>query len=204
VGGLRAALASGNAHKLVELRRLLPGWTLEALPLEYPPEDGLTYEDNARIKARFARAHAPAADWVLADDSGVEADALGGRPGIHSARWSGAWVETMLAELDGSDDRGGRYVCVLVAIAPDGAEVVARGELAGSFATAPRGSEGFGYDPIFVPAGESRTVAELGDAWKAEHSHRARAARALAERVHERRGGPLTGPASASRMRRGR
>ncbi len=89
----------------------------------------------------------------------------------------------MLAELAGSDGRGGRYVCVLVAISPDGEEVVTRGELAGSFSLEPRGTEGFGYDPIFVPAGETRTVAELGDAWKAEHSHRARAARALAARV---------------------
>ena len=179
MGGLRARLASGNAHKLEELRRLLPGWGLEALPLDYPPEDGSTYEENARIKARFARAHAPADEWVLADDSGVEADALGGRPGIQSARWSGAWVETMLTELADAENRGGRYVCVLVGISPAGEEAVARGELAGAFALEPRGSEGFGYDPIFVPAGETRTVAELGNAWKAEHSHRARAARAL-------------------------
>ncbi len=178
---MRVRLASGNAHKLEELRLLLPGWELDALPLDYPPEDGSTYEANALIKARFARAHAAADEWVLADDSGVEADVLGGRPGIHSARWSGAWVETMLAELAGRDDRAGRYVCVLVAIAPDGEEVAARGELAGSFALEPRGDEGFGYDPIFVPAGETRTVAELGDAWKREHSHRARAARAFAE-----------------------
>ncbi len=176
---MRVRLASGNAHKLEELRLLLPGWELDALPLDYPPEDGSTYEANALIKARFARAHAAADEWVLADDSGVEADVLGGRPGIHSARWSGAWVETMLAELAGRDDRGGRYVCVLVAISPAGEEVVARGELAGSFALEPRGDEGFGYDPIFVPAGETRTVAELGAAWKAAHSHRAVAAQAL-------------------------
>jgi len=180
---IRARLASGNAHKLAELRRLLPGWELEALPLDYPAEDGETYEANARIKARFARLHAPGGEWVLADDSGVEADALQGRPGIHSARWSGAWVETMLAELAGRGDRGGRYVCVLVAISPEGEDVVARGELAGSFAVEPRGHEGFGYDPIFVPAGEERTVAELGNAWKDEHSHRAVAARALAAAV---------------------
>jgi XTP/dITP diphosphohydrolase len=176
----RLLLASANAHKLAELARALPEWQVEPLALDYPPEDGSSYEENARIKARFARAHAPAGDWVVADDSGVEADALGGRPGIHSARWSGAWIETMLRELEGRADRGGRYVCVLVAIAPDGRELVARGELVGSFAEAPRGSEGFGYDPIFVPAGETRTVAELGDAWKDDHSHRALAARELA------------------------
>jgi XTP/dITP diphosphohydrolase len=183
---MRLRLASANAHKLDELRRVLPGWELDVLPLDYPPEDGATYEENARIKARHARAHAPADEWVAADDSGVEAVALGGRPGIHSARWSGAWVETMLAELQGSEDRGGRYVCVLVAISPDGEEVVARGELTGSFSREPRGSEGFGYDPIFVPDGESRTVAELGNEWKAEHSHRARAARTLAGELAKR------------------
>ena len=184
---MRARLASGNAHKLEELRRALPGWELELLTLDYPPEDGSTYEENARLKARFARAHAAADEWVVADDSGVEADALGGRPGIHSARWSGAWIETMLAELEGAEDRSGRYVCVLVAISPAGEEVVARGELPGSFAHAPRGTEGFGYDPIFVPAGESRTVAELGDAWKATHSHRALAAHDLRLRLRKRR-----------------
>jgi XTP/dITP diphosphohydrolase len=183
---MRLRLASANAHKLDELRRVLPGWELDVLPLDYPPEDCATYEENARIKARHARAHAPADEWVVADDSGVEAVALGGRPGIHSARWSGAWVETMLAELQGSEDRGGRYVCLLVAISPDGEEVVARGELTGSFAREPRGSEGFGYDPIFVPDGESRTVAELGNEWKAEHSHRARAARTLAGELAKR------------------
>jgi XTP/dITP diphosphohydrolase len=178
---VRARLASANPHKLEELRRALPGWEVEPLePEGWPEETGATYEDNARIKARFARGHAGPDEWVVADDSGVEADALGGRPGIHSARWSGAWVETMLAELDGAADRRGRYVCVLVAIAPDDEEVVARGELPGSFAEKPRGSEGFGYDPIFVPVGQVSTVAELGNAWKARNSHRARAAHALA------------------------
>jgi XTP/dITP diphosphohydrolase len=181
---VRARLASGNAHKLAELRRALPGWEVEPLAADgWPAETGATYEENARIKARFARGLAGSDEWVVADDSGVEATALGGRPGIHSARWSGAWVETMLAELAGARDRSGRYVCVLVAISPTGQEVVARGEFEGSFAEEPRGSEGFGYDPIFVPAGESRTVAELGNAWKDDHSHRARAARALAQRL---------------------
>jgi XTP/dITP diphosphohydrolase len=191
---VRARLASANEHKLEELRRALPEWELDVLPLDYPPEDGHTYEENARMKARFARERAAADEWVVADDSGVEADALGGRPGIHSARWSGAWIETMLAELEGRDDRGGRYVCVLVAVSPAGEEVVARGELPGSFAREPRGSEGFGYDPIFVPEGETRTVAELGNAWKAEHSHRARAALDLASRL--RRTAPRSLPSS--------
>jgi XTP/dITP diphosphohydrolase len=177
---VKLRLASTNPHKVEELQRALPDWELTPLALELPPETGSTYADNALLKARFARSRAGDDEWVVADDSGVEADALGGRPGVHSARWSDSWIETMLAELEGRDDRRGRYVCVLAAISPGGNEVVVRGELPGSFASAPRGDEGFGYDPIFVPEGETRTVAELGNAWKQEHSHRARAAQKLA------------------------
>lgn len=183
MGDVRIRLASANPHKVEELRRALTGWDVEPLELEsaleLPEETGSTYEENALLKARFARSHAPADEWVVADDSGVEAEALGGRPGVHSARWSDAWIATMLAELRGREDRRGRYVCVLAAVSPNGEELVVTGELPGAFALQPRGAEGFGYDPIFVPEGETRTVAELGNAWKETHSHRARAARAL-------------------------
>ena len=121
---------------------------------------------------------------MLGEDSGIEVDALGGRPGVHSARWAGPGadpVAKLVAELDGVDARGARYVCELVAIAPDGRELRGTGTLPGTVAEAPRGSEGFGYDPVFVPEGETNTVAELGNAWKRENSHRARAARALLE-----------------------
>ncbi len=178
---MRARLASGNAHKLDELRAALPGWELALLAtdLPYPPEDGDTYLENARGKARFGRAAAPADEWVLGEDSGIEVAALGGRPGIESARWAEDGVGQLLLELEGVADRGARYVCEVVALDPEGQERRGRGVLDGSIATERRGSEGFGYDPIFVPAGETRTVAELGDAWKREHSHRARAAAAL-------------------------
>ena len=108
-------------------------------------------------------------------------DGLGGRPGIRSARWADDGVARLLEELDGVEGEGrrARYVCELVAVSPAGSEFRGTGTLAGRIADAPRGTEGFGYDPIFVPEGETRTVAELGDAWKGEHSHRARAARAL-------------------------
>jgi len=176
----KVVLASGNAHKLDELRRILPALGLEALGRDdAPPEDGDTYEANARIKALWGRRHAPADAWVVGEDSGIEVDALGGRPGIHSARWDADPVARVLAELRDRDDRDCRYRCVMVALSPAGAELVADGELAGSVATEARGTGGFGYDPIVVPAGESLTVAELGDGWKARHSHRARAARAL-------------------------
>ena len=109
-------------------------------------------------------------------------EGLGGRPGVQSARFAGGeHVARLLAELEGveREARRGRYVCELVALSPEGEEVRGTGILAGRIADEPRGSEGFGFDPIFVPNGDVRTVAELGDEWKAENSHRARAAKAL-------------------------
>jgi XTP/dITP diphosphohydrolase len=182
VATLRAArLASGNAHKLEELRAALPGWELELLdsPEPFPPEDGETYYENARGKADFGRRVAPAGTWTVGEDSGIEVAALGGRPGIASARWAEDGVTQLLEELRGVADRRARYVCELVALSPDGEERRGIGILEGAIATERRGEEGFGYDPIFVPDGEKRTVAELGDEWKREHSHRARAAAAL-------------------------
>ncbi len=155
---------------------------MTALGRDDPPaEDGKTFEENARIKARFARAHADPDAWAVGEDSGIEATALDGKPGVHTARWAaGDPVGQMLAALDGLDERGARYVCVLVALAPDGGEVVARGTLEGAIAGSAAGVEGFGFDPVFVPVGKTATVAQLGDAWKRTHSHRARAAAALA------------------------
>lgn len=180
---IRAVLCSRNAHKARELEVLLPGWAIEPLAADdYPPETGDTYYENARIKADYGRAHAPADAWVLAEDSGIEADALGGRPGVHSARYApeGApAIAKLLGELDGVEDRRARYVSELVALAPDGSEVRGTGIFSGRIAHEPRGSGGFGYDPVFVPDGEERTVAELGDEYKAVSSHRARSASAL-------------------------
>jgi XTP/dITP diphosphohydrolase len=117
---------------------------------------------------------------MLGEDSGLEVEALGGAPGVETARWAaGRHVERILAALAGEEDRRARYVCELVAIAPDGRELRGTGTLEGRIASEPRGTAGFGFDPVFVPDGEERTVAELGDVWKADHSHRARAAQAL-------------------------
>ena len=187
---MRACLASGNAHKLRELSTALTGWQLHLLDTDrpFPPEDGSTYYENARAKAAFGRDTGSADEWALGEDSGIEVAALGGAPGIASARWADDGVARLLAELEGIEDRSARYVCELVALAPDGRELRGTGVLDGSIATARRGSEGFGYDPVFVPEGESRTVAELGEAWKARHSHRARAAAALAVAVAVRPG----------------
>jgi len=182
---VRIVLASGNAHKARELGRLLEGWEVETFAGGLPEETGETFVENARLKARHVHAAVGGAEWVLADDSGIEAAALQGAPGVRSARYAGedATDEQNLAKLIGalaeSDDRRVRYVAELVAIAPDGGEVTARGELTGTLAAAPRGTGGFGYDPAFVPDGETRTVAEMSPGEKDAISHRARAARAL-------------------------
>jgi XTP/dITP diphosphohydrolase len=181
---LRALLGSGNAHKLAELRRALPSWELrtpDTGAAAAPEETGTTFGENARLKAVWGRRLAGADEWALGEDSGIEVDALGGRPGIESARWAEDGVARLLMELDGVADRRARYVCALVALAPDGRELAVEGTLEGQIALAPRGDEGFGYDPIFVPDGKTSTVAELGDAWKARHSHRAQAAAALGQ-----------------------
>jgi XTP/dITP diphosphohydrolase len=181
VAAVKARLASGNPHKLEELRAALTGWELELLETEhdYPPENGETYYENARAKAAFGRGSAPPDEWVLGEDSGIEVAALGGAPGIASARWAVDGVAQLLAELDGVDDRRARYVCELVALGPAGEERRGTGMLEGAIATERRGDEGFGYDPIFIPTGEERTVAELGNEWKRANSHRARAAAAI-------------------------
>ncbi len=177
---MKAKLASHNENKLRELAHVLEGWELDLLDVaDYPPEDGESYYENARGKAVYGRRFADA-EWVLGEDSGIEVDGLGGRPGILSARFGGDDpVGRLLAELDGVGDRRARYVCELVALSPEGDELRGTGTLEGRIGGEPRGSEGFGYDPIFVPDGEERTVAELGNDWKRDNSHRARAARDL-------------------------
>lgn len=185
----RAVACTGNAHKVEELRVLLPQLELEPLPpgTRLPPEIGETFLDNARIKAHAGHAMYPDR-WVLADDSGLIVDALGGAPGVHSARFAGehatdeANVQLLLERLEGRDDatdRTARFACVLVLVAPDGTETNAEGAVEGRIAHEPSGDVGFGYDPVFIPEGESQTFAQLGDEAKARMSHRARAARAL-------------------------
>jgi XTP/dITP diphosphohydrolase len=179
-----ARLASRNQGKLRELRHALSGWELELLDAEeYPPEEGDTYYENARAKAVHGHGLAPDG-WVLGEDSGVEIEALGGGPGVTSSRWAaGREAERAIEELEGVEGEGrrARYVSELVAISPAGEEFRGTGILEGRIAEEPQGSEGFGFDPAFIPKDEDRTVAELGNDWKRENSHRARAARALLE-----------------------
>ena len=191
-GVVRAVLASANPGKARELERLLPGWEIAVLDRDdYPPEDGETYYENALGKARFGREVGPAAAWSIGEDSGIEVVGLGGGPGVHSARFAaGDEVGRLLAALEGIDGEGrrARYVSELVVLTPQGDELRGTGTFAGRIAHEPAGSEGFGYDPIFVPDGQERTVAELGDAWKAAgNSHRARAAIALLAELERRR-----------------
>jgi XTP/dITP diphosphohydrolase len=181
-------LATRNPHKIREFSRLLtPGRVaLDALPdgLRLPPEDGETFAENALGKARAAAAatNRPA----IADDSGIEADALGGAPGIRSARFAGVDasdgenLEKLMREAPAGS--GLRYVCALAYVDPvAGEEQVFVGECRGRLAAEPRGERGFGYDPVFVPGdgSEDRTMAELADDEKDAISHRGRAAAAL-------------------------
>lgn len=186
-------VATRNEHKLRELREALPGIDLRPLPehVELPPERGESFAENALAKARAA--HAVAGAPAIADDSGIEAAALGGRPGVRSARYAGEGagdrenLEKLLTELEGAGDRRLAYVCAIALVAEDGTETLFEGRCTGELAAAPRGEGGFGYDPAFVPddtgPGDGRTMAELSPAEKHAISHRGRAARALAEHL---------------------
>lgn len=179
----RVTFATGNAHKVAEVAGILgDGWHLEALDPDVE-ETGTTFEENALLKA--AAVCRRSGTLAIADDSGMEIDALGGRPGIHSARWTDEhdWIPRVLRELDGvtGPDRSARYVAAAAAVWPDGRQVVVRGTVEGHVPTVPCGTGGFGYDPIFVPAeGDGRTFAEMTPAEKHALSHRGRAFRKLA------------------------
>ncbi|GCD22081.1 RdgB/HAM1 family non-canonical purine NTP pyrophosphatase [Cellulomonas algicola] len=194
--GARLVLATHNAHKIGELRAILspslPGLDPAAVVgagdvgAPEPVEDGVTFAENALLKARALAAFTglPA----VADDSGLAVDVLGGAPGIFSARWAGrhgddaANLDLLLAQLRDvkPEHRGARFVCAAALVTPDGFEHVETGALVGTLADAPRGAHGFGYDPVLVPLGEERTCAELDPAEKNAISHRGQAFRALA------------------------
>ena len=182
------AIATGNAHKIAEMKALLgdfiPGFdpsviaTLADFNATSPVEDGLTFADNALIKARdLAQATGLPA---LADDSGISVDALGGAPGVFSARWSGthgddqANLDLLLAQLADVKDcyRGARFVCAAALVFPDGQEIVREGVVEGSLTREPHGSGGFGYDPIFIPENHEITFAEMKPEEKNVISHR--------------------------------
>jgi XTP/dITP diphosphohydrolase len=195
----RLLLASRNAKKLVELRRILAatsaGERVELIGLdavdEYAevPESGLTFAENALIKAREGAQQTGLP--TVADDSGLTVDALNGMPGVFSARWSGrhgddeANLGLVLGQIGDVPDehRGGGFVCAAAIVWPDGREQVVEGRMLGRIIRAPRGENGFGYDPIFVPDGYQQTSAELSADAKDAISHRGKAFRGLADLI---------------------
>jgi XTP/dITP diphosphohydrolase len=190
---VRLIAATRNDHKLRELSQILTGAELVPLPaeVELPPEDGDTFEANALIKARAT--FEACGEAALADDSGIAAVALGGRPGVRSARYATENatdqenLELLIAELRDLDDKRVAYVCALAHIAADGSETVVEARCEGTLILEPRGTRGFGYDPAFVPDDtgpeDGRTMAELSDSEKHAISHRGRAARQMAARL---------------------
>jgi len=182
----RLVLGTRNAHKAEELAAILgdalDGWELVPTDGPEPVEDGATFAENALIKARAAAAHAglPA----LADDSGIAVTALGGAPGIHSARYAGTRddrdnIELLLRSLGDAADRSARFVCAAAFVAPDGTEAVEVAEWPGVVLDAPVGEGGFGYDPVFRPTGHGVSLAQLSPAEKNAMSHRTMAFRAI-------------------------
>jgi XTP/dITP diphosphohydrolase len=193
--------ATGNPHKLREMRELLPGVELEPLPegVELPPEDGSDFAEIALEKARAA--HRGSGRAAIADDSGVGAVALGGRPGIHSARYGGPGasdeenLDKLLREVAAAGgSRRAHYDCALALVEEDGAESVFEARCEGTLIEEPRGEGGFGYDPAFVPDAtgpeDERTMSELSQDEKNEISHRGIAARLLAEHLRAAAGQP--------------
>lgn len=188
-------LATRNKKKLEELRRILVGLDVDIVDLDdvpsyvEAPETGLTFADNALLKAREGVRHTGLP--TIADDSGIAVDALNGMPGVFSARWAGrhgddrANLELLLAQVGDVPDehRGAAFVCAAALVMPDGRETVIHGEHRGRLVRAPRGTNGFGYDPIFQSDGEDRTNAELTAAEKDAVSHRGKAFRALAAKL---------------------
>jgi XTP/dITP diphosphohydrolase len=177
-----AVLATGNAHKVPEIAEILgPAFVLDAVDPDVE-ETGTTFEENALLKARAVVART--GRLALADDSGIELDALGGGPGVHSARWTEEpdWIPRVLRETAGVawPQRTGRFVSAAAAVWPDGRQLVVRGVVEGHIATEARGAGGFGYDPIFVPdEGDGRTFGEMSATEKHALSHRGRAFRTL-------------------------
>jgi XTP/dITP diphosphohydrolase len=191
-------IGTGNKGKLSELKILLqrdiPGIKILSLAdlavYTAPPENGQTFLDNARIKAKSLKAMKPN-DWVMSEDSGLEVEALGNLPGVHSARYAGpnAGDRENIAKLlkmmqiRAVTSRTAKFVCTMVVLTPDNQEWIFTGEMKGSIAKNPTGMMGFGYDPVFIPEGQTQSLAELGPSFKSKVSHRSQATLQLIERL---------------------
>ncbi len=186
---MKIALATKNPGKIKEIHSILDGLPIELIGLcelsieELPPEDGRTFEENALKKARFVSRTSGLT--AIADDSGLEVDALGGRPGVYSARYGGRTDEErylkLLEELEGIPEQGrtARFHCVIALVSPGGVEKTFEGVLEGRITTAPRGNHGFGYDPVFYLPDKGKTLAEMRPEEKNLISHRAKALKKL-------------------------
>jgi len=180
---MKIYVATHNAHKLREIGEILPGFEIAADDPD-AEETEETFEGNALIKVRAIAARHRGA-WCMADDSGLEVDALGGAPGVRSARYAGEPSNTpannalLLRNLHGVGNRAARFVCAVALVDPEGREHVVRGECPGRIAETPSGTAGFGYDPLFVPDGFDRSFADLGEGEKNKISHRGRALAAV-------------------------
>lgn len=192
---MKLLVATRNQGKVAELRRMLREHELIGLPDDAPEveETGATFEDNAILKASAYAAHTGLP--TLADDSGLEVDALEGAPGVHSARYAGTHGDDaannrkLVTALQGvpESERGGRFVCALAFVDPsDGTTHVVRGVIEGTLLDAERGDGGFGYDPLFLPIGETRTTAEMPAGEKNQISHRAKAVAAMTRWIEDR------------------
>ena len=195
-------IATGNQGKLREFERLLTNFesgkfqikSIKDLPTFTPrPEDGKTFVENARIKAKSLRAMKNS-NWIIGEDSGLEVEGLGNLPGIHSARYAGAHAKDTenclkvlkMLHLKAASTRKAVFKSTLVVYSPNGEEFIFEGDLKGEIAKSMRGTEGFGYDPIFVPDGESKTISELGLAAKNKFSHRAKAIEKMLSTLSEK------------------
>jgi XTP/dITP diphosphohydrolase len=192
-------IATTNSHKIKEFKNLIASQqitlhTPDELPTYFaPPETGKTFYENARIKARSLHAVKPD-QWVMAEDSGISCDGLNGTPGIHSARYAGDKASDSentqkllhMLKIRSPTNRKATYTASIVLYSPDKEEFKFEAEFKGTITENLRGTAGFGYDPIFIPEGETKTVGELGDDFKTKHSHRAQVARKLFAFLKER------------------
>lgn len=183
----RLFVATHNAHKVREIGQLLPGWEIVPDDPEGVEENAPDFAGNALIKVRAIAAR-HRGEWCMADDSGLEVAALGGEPGVRSARYAGEPTDSarnnalLLERLQGVEDRRANFTCSIALVDPSGTEHSAVGKCFGRIAMAPSGSAGFGYDPLFIPEGHEKSFAELGEEAKNAISHRGRAL-AEAERI---------------------
>ena len=191
-------ISTGNKGKLSEFKMLFEKefhdfqiHSIADLPtFTPPPENGQTFLDNARIKAKSLKAVKPGT-WILADDSGLEVTGLGNLPGVHSARYAGPKASDSentakllkMMQIRAVPTRAAQFKCCLVVYTPAGEEWIFNGELKGTIGKAPAGQHGFGYDPVFIPEGETKTLAELGAGYKNKNSHRARATLAFIDKL---------------------